>query len=370
MHLHVMIIAYEIVLFVDSLDQLSDKDRARSDISFLKNIRPHRNSAIIVSCLPDERHPGLQFRNIVLRIPHLSKFFKYSYSDKSGWKYFYGCDTKLGASEVPRMNVLPWDVAGAREVLETVLRNKNRTLSPTQWGYVMDQVKEEPTALYVHLAVRVLEHWTSNQSNAVLEGRVKNLIMQILNSLECNDGTVFVRAAFGFITYSVDGLTDGELMDLLTMHKVVMSSCGINEFNKAVRLPSHVWLRLRGEVYGLLMEREGWRLGWFHRQLKEAAEERYKDEKQYLHEVMSIYFGGLISHEDETLRGISLQALTLNCPIEDIWSPKAVINQRRCVEAGHHMLAAGWYEEAEKELCTVEAVYTRAKCGAFIILLC
>ena len=71
MHLHVMIIAYEIVLFVDSLDQLSDKDRARSGISFLKNIRPHRNSVIIVSCLPDERHPGLQFRNIVLRIPHL-----------------------------------------------------------------------------------------------------------------------------------------------------------------------------------------------------------------------------------------------------------------------------------------------------------
>ena len=142
-----------------------------------------------------------------------------------------------------------------------------------------------------------------------------------------------------------------------------MSTKGINEFNETRRLPSHVWLRLRSEVLVLVMEREGGRLGWFHRQVKEATEERYKEEKQYLHEIMVRYFGGLISQEEQEEKGISSQTQSLNYPIEEIWTPKAIINRRRCVEAGHHMLAAGWYAQAEKELCSIEAVYVAAKCG-------
>ena len=49
----------ELVLFIDSLDQLSDRDRARSDISFLKGVKPHLNTAIVVSCLPDEQDAGI-----------------------------------------------------------------------------------------------------------------------------------------------------------------------------------------------------------------------------------------------------------------------------------------------------------------------
>ena len=276
----------------------------------------------------------------------------------------YGCESKLKSAEVPRLEVVPWsDENTCTEILEELLKRRNRTLTTSQWSYVREQVKVEPTALYVQLAVRVIVFWTSYGSNPMLQGGVRNLINQLLDNMESTYGLVFTRAALGFITYAVDGLSDRELMDLLTLHKEVMSKKGINEFNKSKRLPSHVWLRLRSEVYGLVMEREGGRLGWFHRQLKEAAEERYLDEKQYLHEVMSTYFGGLISQKDREERGIALQLLTLNCPLEQIWSPRATINRRRCVEAAHHMLAAGWYEEAEKELCTIEAVYARAKSG-------
>ena len=49
------------------------------------------------------------------------------------------------------------------------------------------------------------------------------------------------------------------------------------------------------------------------------------------------------------------------------WAPKAAINYRRSVEAGHHMLTAGWYDKAEKELCSIEVVYARAKCGKLMM---
>ena len=285
-------------------------------------------------------------------------------SETKRWTHYYGCDTKLDSSEVTRIELEPWSEENlTAEVIKELLKKKNRTLTQSQWNYVREQVKEEPTALYAQLAARLVGSWTSYESNPVLQGGVRNLINQILDNMELTYGNVFTRAALGFITFAVDGLSDRELTDLLTLHEEVMSKKGINEFNESCRLPSHVWLRLRGEVYGLILEKESGRLGWFHSHLKAAAEYRYKEEKQYLHQVMSTYFGGLISQRYQEHSGIAFQSLTLNCPTEEIWSPKALINHRRCVEAGHHMLAAGWYSEAEKELCTIEAVYARAKCG-------
>ena len=279
------------------------------------------------------------------------------------WTQYFGCDTKLRSSNVSRVEVVPWSDDLVTKTFRELLKRKNRTLTISQWNYVMNQVKEEPSALYVQLAARVVASWTSYESSPVLQKGVREVICQILNSLESTYGLLFTRAALGFITYAVDGLTDRELIDLLTLHNEVMGENGINEFHLSPRVPSHVWLRLRGEVYGLVMEREGGRLRWFHRQLKEVAEKLYDKEKQYLHEVLSKYFGCLVSEDDQNCRGIALQTLSLNFPLKEIWSPNAVINSRRCVEASHHMLAAGWYKEAEVELCTIEAVYARAKCG-------
>jgi hypothetical protein len=52
--LHELLATLPLVLFIDSLDQLSNMDLARSDISFLKGVRPHPDTRIIVSSLPDD----------------------------------------------------------------------------------------------------------------------------------------------------------------------------------------------------------------------------------------------------------------------------------------------------------------------------
>ena len=55
---HGLVRDYPVVVLFDSLDQLSNAHLARSDVSFLKGIRPHRLSRIIVSTLPDEIKQG------------------------------------------------------------------------------------------------------------------------------------------------------------------------------------------------------------------------------------------------------------------------------------------------------------------------
>jgi hypothetical protein len=54
-HLQQLLHDYPVVLMIDSLDQLSNADLARSDISFLKGAHPHPQTRIIVSTLPDEK---------------------------------------------------------------------------------------------------------------------------------------------------------------------------------------------------------------------------------------------------------------------------------------------------------------------------
>jgi hypothetical protein len=49
---------HAVILLIDSLDQLQNENLARSDISFLKGVRPHPNTRIIVSALPDELSKG------------------------------------------------------------------------------------------------------------------------------------------------------------------------------------------------------------------------------------------------------------------------------------------------------------------------
>ena len=66
---------------IDSIDQLTNENLARSNLSFLRGVKPHRDTRIIVSALHDEK-------------------------DADGkWIYCYGCDTKLAIRNVPRVVV-------------------------------------------------------------------------------------------------------------------------------------------------------------------------------------------------------------------------------------------------------------------------
>ena len=52
-HFQSLLATYPIILFIDSLDQLSDRDLARSRISFLRGCQLHPSSKVIVSALTD-----------------------------------------------------------------------------------------------------------------------------------------------------------------------------------------------------------------------------------------------------------------------------------------------------------------------------
>ena len=245
-------------------------------------MKPHPDTRIIVSALPDDKIAGDQ-------------------KDHASGKYYYGCDTCLAMNAVPRVEVLDFQGASAVQEAQTILHalfdQRKRQLTPEQWVKVMDAVAVEPTALYLNLAMYVTTNWCSYDSiSKELRGGVADITEQILEGLERDYGRELTRAALGFITWSVQGISDVEMEDLLSLHtdvlKIVLKYCpGV------VRLPSHVWLRLRGALQGLLVEQNGGCLKWYHRQLWEAAQRRYgqdKEEKHVIQSLMGVYFGDLV----------------------------------------------------------------------------
>ena len=53
-HFHFLLANFVCTVYIDSLDQLSNQDMARRNVSFLNGVKPHPDTRIIVSMLPDE----------------------------------------------------------------------------------------------------------------------------------------------------------------------------------------------------------------------------------------------------------------------------------------------------------------------------
>ncbi len=199
------------VILIDSLDQLSNDYEARSSITFLANMTPHIDTRIIVSCLPDEKNMST-----------------------GKWIYCYGCDTRLLEANIPRVTVPAISsIADVEEILLQLLNQQSRQLSRSQLDYALTKALEEPTVLYLSLAVRVLRYWTSGmvEDECLSHGTVPELIHQIFESLENKYGSTLTRVALAMLTHAVDGLRESEMEDLLSINANVLDS--VYEYHKS-----------------------------------------------------------------------------------------------------------------------------------------
>jgi hypothetical protein len=218
--------------------------------------------------------------------------------------------------------------------LQSLLESHKRRLTPEQFDYELESIKVEPTALCVQLVARVVQGWTSSQSPSGLElgCGVSKLTSQVLEATERKFGQVLTRASCMLVTFAMEGVTDNEVVDMLSLNEQVMSKDGVNKYNTAERLPSHVRLRLRAELCGLFAERAGNCIKWYHRQLQEVSRQRYSEqEKGSCICLMAQCFSNLIPEDTKRGRGVCNQPVTLDD--QSVWSHDAVLNNRRCAEA-------------------------------------
>jgi WD40 repeat protein len=231
-----------LVVFIDALDQLAANDGART-LAWLPYTLPP-GVRVVVSAAPGD----------VTRV----------------------LEGRQQESAIVRVGALT--PASGGELLNTWARGAGRALLPQQRQTVLASFARCGQPLHLRLAFEEARRWRSFDQPTDLAGDVPGLVRQLLARLsrEANHGPVLVRQSLGYLSASRNGLTEDEILDVLSADPAVMDSVRRRSPDSPVtnRLPPVIWSRLYDELDPYLTQRDAdgtSTLGFFHRQLAEVV---------------------------------------------------------------------------------------------------
>jgi hypothetical protein len=227
------------------------------------------------------------------------------------------------------------------ELLEVWLEAAGRTLQPDQRKHVLDrfasasvgeQQEEEQGGLplYLKLAFEEARRWRSYDGVPELHPTIRGVIRDDLFarlSAEANHGGVFVRRALGYLGAAKNGLSEEEILDVLSAEPEVLADFRRRspKSPEVASLPVAVWSRLYFDLEPYLTEQsaDGTSLmGFYHRQLGEVVEKDYlaADEGLARHKQLADHFA-LPEAEDATFTLRQMSELPYQQTRAELWHP-------------------------------------------------
>lgn len=280
-----------LVLFLDALDQLSETDLGRSLTWLPVNLPEHVKLVVSVLQIPSPestdqtQQPGSTDILTMLR------------------QKIAGEAVHLPEKESLYIEVVPMSASEGAKLLATWLAESHRTLQTKQRLDVMTKFNCCPYPLYLKLAfeeVRLWKSWVAQASLPVnLSPDISGILSDMFTRLEAdrNHGRLLVSHAVGYLATSRHGLSEDELLDVLSADKEVMADFQ-KRFPKSPRvdrLPIVVWARLFADLEPYMTQRQAYgtmMLTFYHRQVGEVAVTRYlpEREKPRFHDALADFF--------------------------------------------------------------------------------
>eukprot|EP01042_Synura_sphagnicola_P000339 gene339-351_t len=356
-YLHKLLHENPVVLFLDSLDVICDAVDSIGNMGFLKGLVPHKQTKLIVSLTGSSEALDGSGMDRTMR----------GCEDLNENDLIYLISGSAASQiELHPKALLPF----AETLIRKLLQLKSRTISSDQMLLVLCKCEKEPSVLYTVLSSIVVTYWRcyQNKAEARFGGRVKEVLEnttegvagQLLEIFEVRFGSALIKAIQGYLTFAVNGVSEVELLDLLSLKDDVMQE--LTKYNDTKTVPRHVWVRVRHALGDLLVERDEGCLCWHYDVFKRLVGRKFGNlETIALNEIMGKYFTDLYTVEelgDEKFSSIKHQHLIRNPEQTD---DNVQYNRRRTVEATHHLIAAGMYREAKEELCSITTVVAFAK---------
>ncbi|XP_077109236.1 NACHT domain- and WD repeat-containing protein 1 [Ranitomeya variabilis] len=320
-----------LVLFLDSLDQLSQSEGAHH-LHWLPKECP-RNVHIVLSTLPEEGDILNTLRENIL--------------DETSYLEVQSLSAEQGG-----------------QVIEMLMSSVGRKLTPSQQNIVLDSFRKCGQPLLLKLAFDEAKRWSSYTptSDLRIASNTKEAVHQLYERLEKLHGKVLISHALGYIVASRNGLSEAELKDILSIDNDVLSD--IYQYwappsEDVIRIPSLSWTHLRYDLEEYLVERqadESTVLGLYHRQFIEVAHNIYLNgsEKTKRHRILADYFMGTWSLG--TKRLIHLPFIKKNLTADrkvapqPLWFTEDLPNLRKMSELPYHLLKAGCTNELQKDI--------------------
>ncbi|MGA7075126.1 MAG: AAA family ATPase, partial [Halobacteriota archaeon] len=255
-----------LIIVLDALDQLSRTDNAHLLAWLPAEVPPHVR--LVVSILPGEALDALARRG-----------------------------TPPLITDLPAM-----PPEEGRAVLERWLSEAHRTLQGQQREEVLTKFDGNGLPLYLRLAFEEAQRWRSYTPCEPLSPDLHGIITDLFERLESptQHGQLFVAHCLGYLSAARRGLTEDELLDVLSRDEEVFDDFTARAFHTPPerRLPVVVWSRLFFDLEPYLTERRADQtslIGFYHRALAEGAAARYLAGHEH-HAALARYFGDRRSH--------------------------------------------------------------------------
>jgi len=257
-----------LVLFLDALDQLSPTDNAHTLHWLPRELPP--NVRIVCSALEREGSGGECLRSARVRLPE--------------------------ASLVELKPITPEEGA---QLLDIWLGEARRMLQPEQRDEIMRKFGHCPLPLFLKLAFEEARRWKSYDGAPRLGADTEGIIRDLFARLRApaNHGQVMVSKSLGYLAAARNGLTEDELLDVLSADQEAMEDFRHRSPRspEVDRLPVVVWSRLFFDLEPYLTERAADRtslLSFYHRQLAGVVTDTYLTDgrEKPLHAGLASYF--------------------------------------------------------------------------------
>jgi len=246
----------------------------------------------------------------------------------------------------------------AENSLNLWLHDAGRELVEEQRKAILTSFEHSGLPLYLRLAFEEARLWQEDDGVPTYRGRcglandVEGVVLDLLERLsrEENHGPVMVRRSLGLLAAARSGLTEDEILGLLSADEEVREEFERRyRFHEAPqgRLPVVVWSRLFLDLAPYLMERaaDGTTvLSFFHRQVGEVIRDWFLDEEE------------LRARQRQLADYFAAQPMFLD------GAGRAVPNARKTNELPTQLLAAGREAQLEELLCDLD--FIEAKCAA------
>ncbi|XP_071805182.1 NACHT domain- and WD repeat-containing protein 1-like isoform X2 [Asterias amurensis] len=346
--------AKPLVIFLDSLDQLSADHGAHRLAWLPKTLPPH--VALIVSTLPKE-HGILD--KLKERLPNSGQYIQV---------------TQFSPEESTTI-IKSWLVTASKE------------MASSQFDIIAKAVNECSLPLFLKLTFDQCIKWHSYQSaeKCILASSIHDMINLIFQQLEEYHGRILVSRALAYITLSPDGLTEMELDDILSLDDDVLNDVYQFWMPPVRRIPPSLWTRIKNDISSYLVDRDADGVTvtyWYHRQFIETARQRYlsdPDLRKKLHQTCGEYFNGTwagdrkkpcrysalqverfkVPAESEENRQVSSQPLQFTGLKDQV---NAKYNIRKLTQLPFHLLGAEDLDSLKKfALCNFDFLLSKIK---------
>jgi NACHT domain- and WD repeat-containing protein len=333
-----------ILVFLDAVDQLSETDNAKSLVWLPRQLPP--NVRLVVSVMDDSVAASSNAEDkaqagsdplVVLR--RRSK-----------------PEDLLPVEDYPRED--------ATELLGYWMRADKRTLTPPQSNLILSAFQRCPRPLFLKLAAEEGKQWRSTESAPKMpaadsaDAMLSELISQLFDRLSApsNHGTVLVERALGYLVSAKNGLTEEELIGVLSTDREFFDTfqAGSRSVGQSLppgvkSLPVAVWVRLYSDLQPYLTTRraDGTTLfAFYHRSLEQAARKRFlsaPDIAGQRHRHLADYFTPKSKDEQGSERFDPLGFFRLTLDEQRAWAKKLPpeprpVNIRMAVELPYQLL--------------------------------